>query len=176
MWTFATALLATLAIQRFKKNAPPPLPPPPLPLPPPDPLLTTTVFTNDEKIIDISTASVGPFQKHGDWFWRHLTKNKIGIKNETNNIFKILYKPHPLLNGISLKECTANFNVEYEWESDKIFPQQYKKIHLDTHRCDIKIFQDTKLVFKQLCSSSRNIKIQTVEKSARGMGCFGNIL
>ena len=173
MWNVATAFLVTLAIHKFKNNAPPPpTPPEPKPEPPQDPMTVTTVFTEDEKIIDISTESVGPFQKHGDWFLRHLFKNKIGILNKSQKIFKILYKPHPLLNGFSIKECTADFNVDYDWESEKIFPGEYKKLDLDTYRCDIKILQENKLVFKHLCCSSKNIIIQEKVITPRLRSCL----
>lgn len=180
MWNVATILLIGLALRQGKNPEPEPetkpeIKPEPESLPPPpSPELMITTSLDGEKVIEISTKRVFAFQKHGDWLARYITKNKIAIKNNTNKIFKISYKPHPLLNGVSIKGCAAEFNTEYEWESIKIFPTEYKKIYLDTHRCDMKIYdEEKKLVFKRLCPSSRNVIIDEELLLKRFRGCMG---
>ena len=105
--------------------------------------------------------------------------NKIHITNSSKFYrFKIRYKSHPVLSGITIKWCSADFNTDYEWGEIILYPSDTYTIREDTWRCDIEVIRmgetETR-IFKGLSNSSSNIRIidreMVMPKSMR-RGCL----
>jgi hypothetical protein len=109
-------------------------------------------------------------------------KNRIHIKNLSKFYrFKIKYRSHAVVSGLTIKWCSADFNTDYEWGEVTLYPSEEHVIEEDTWRCDIHVIrinpdgsEDPDPIFKGLVNSSKDLTIvDRRPMMSRGMrGCF----
>jgi len=152
-----SVIVVTLLLRMFNNQNPvepepePPQPPlaEPEPEPEPEPKVDNRVITSGIKGLKLGR--------------RLGFVNKIHITNLSEFYkFKVRYRSHPILDGVTIKWCTADFNTDYEWGEIILYPTDTYTIREDTWRCDIEVFRVDKeetLISKSLSNSSRDIRI-----------------